>query len=272
MPHRPLLDSLSSLNIPPIHVSWFHSFLQGHTQQVVIEGSHSSKSHVISGVPQGSILGPLLFILYINELADLLLLNSAKLTLYADDILLSQEISAPSSMHYVQSNINLISNWISSHHLTINSLKTKYMIISRKSPTFLASIPPLCLNNSQLDFVTSFKYLGIIISSNLSWSLHIQSICSKARQIIGVIYHSFYQHASPQTLFTLYRSLVLLHLTYCSSVWDPPKNSFYSTLLEKLNSLPYGCVLITGLVIIIPFSLLITFLPFQFIAPSANYV
>ena len=131
VPHRPLLDSLSSLNIPPILVSWFHSYLQGRTQKVVIEGSHSSKSHVISGVPQGSILGPLLFIIYINELADLSLLNSAKLTLYADDILLSQEISAPSSIHYVQSNINLISTWISSHYLTINSLKTKYMIISR---------------------------------------------------------------------------------------------------------------------------------------------
>ena len=237
--------------------------------QVVIEGSQSSKSHVISGVPQGSILGPLLFIIYINELADLPLLDSAKLTLYVDDILLSQEISAPSSMHYVQSNIDLISTWISSHYLTINSLKTKYMIISKKSPTFLASLPPLCLNNSQLDLVTSFKYLGIIFSSNLSWSLHIQSICSKARQIIGVIYRSFYQHASPQTLFTLYCSLVLPHLTYCSSVWDPPK--FCSTLLssKKLN---FGCVFTTGLVIIIPFSLLITFLPFQLVVPSPNYV
>ena len=127
---------------------------------------------------------------------------------------------------------------ISSHHLTINSLKTKYMIISRKSPTFLASLLPLCLNNSQLDLVTSLKYLGIIISSNLSWSLHIQSICSKARQIIGVIYRSFYQHASPQTLFTLYRSLVLPHLTYCSSVWDPPKIRSTLHSLKKLNSLP----------------------------------
>ena len=107
------------------------------------------------------------------------------------------------------------------------------MIISRNSPSFLASLQPLCLNNSQLDLVTSFKYLGIIISSNFSWSLDIQSICSKARQIIGVIYCSFYQHASPQTLFTLYISLVLPHLTYCSSVWDPPKNSFHSTLLKK---------------------------------------
>ena len=111
--------------------------------------------------------------------------------------------------------------------------KTKYMIISRKSPTFSGFLPPLCLNNSQLDLVTSFKYLGIIISSNLSWSLHIQSICSKARQIICVIYCSFYQRASPQTLFTLYRSLVLPHFTYCSSVWDHPKKLFYSTLLEK---------------------------------------
>ena len=141
-------------------------------------------------------------------------------------------------MHYVQSNIDLISTWISSHHLTINSLKTKYMIISRKSPTFLASL--LCLNNSQLDLVTFFKYLCIIISSNISWSLHIQSICSKARQIIGVIYRSFYQHASPQTLFTLYRSFPCApHLTYCSSIWDiPPKIRFTLHSSKKLNFLP----------------------------------
>ena len=141
-------------------------------------------------------------------------------------------------MHCVQSNNDLISTWISLHYLTINSLKTKYIIISKKSPTFLASLPPPCLNNSQLDLVTSFKYLGIIISSNLSWSLHIQSICSKARQIIGVIYRSLYQHASPQTFFTQYRSLVLPHLTYCSSVWDPSKICSTLHSSKKLNFLP----------------------------------
>ena len=86
------------------------------TQQVIINGSLSSKSQVTSGVPQGSILRPLLFIIYINDIAKLPLLSSVTLTLYADDILLSQEISSPTSMSSVQSNINLIALWISSRH------------------------------------------------------------------------------------------------------------------------------------------------------------
>ena len=111
-------------------LSCLHSYLQGCAQQVIINGSLSSKSQVISGVLQGSILGPLLFIIYINDIAKLSLLSSDTLTPYTDDILLSQKISSPTLMSTVQSNTNLISLWITSHHLTINSKKTKYMIVS----------------------------------------------------------------------------------------------------------------------------------------------
>ena len=96
--HKPLLHSLSLLNLPPLCLSWLHSYLQGHTQQVIINGSLSSKSQVTSGVPQGFILRPLLFIIYINDIGKLSLPSSATITLYAGDILLSQEISFPTSM------------------------------------------------------------------------------------------------------------------------------------------------------------------------------
>ena len=142
VPHKSLLHSLSSLNLSPLLLSWLHSFLQGCIQQVIINGSLCSKSQVTSGVPQGSIVEPLLFIIYINDIAKLSHLSSATLTLYADIILLLQEISFPTSMSTVQSNINLISSWITSRHLTINS-KTKYMIVSRKSPFSLFSNLPL---------------------------------------------------------------------------------------------------------------------------------
>ena len=159
--------------------------------------------------PQSSILGPLLFIVYINDIAKLPLLSSATLTLYGDDILLSQEISSTTSRSTVQSNINLISSWITSRHLTIDSKITKYMIVSRKSPSFLTSLSPLFLDGSQLEQVNSIKYLGIIITSNLAWSPNIQSVHSKACQTIEIIYRSFYKHASPHTLLTLYHSLVI---------------------------------------------------------------
>ena len=159
VPHSPLLNTLSSLNLPPHLLHWFHSYLSNRTQQVIVSGSTSCKSNVISGVPQGSILGPLLFILYINDLCSLPFSPSVNLTLYADDILLSHPISSPHCMFSVQSNINLILSWLSSHHLYVNSKKTKYMIITRKPPSFLSSLPPLFLNDVRLDCVSSYKYL-----------------------------------------------------------------------------------------------------------------
>ena len=89
-----------------------------------MNGFLSSKSQVTSGAPQGSILGHILSIIYINDIAKLRLISSATLTLYVDDILLSQEISSLTSMSTVQSNINLITSWISPRHLTINSQET----------------------------------------------------------------------------------------------------------------------------------------------------
>ena len=92
----------------------------------------------------------------------------------------------------------------------------------------------LFLNGSQLKHVNSFKYLGVIITSNLSCSSHIQSVSSKAHQTIGIIYRNFYKHiASPHTLLSLYCSLVILYFTYCSFVLDPPVSSSNSEILEK---------------------------------------
>ena len=106
------------------------------------------------------------------------------------------------------------------------------MIITRKRSSF-DSFPPLFFNNISLEHVFTFKYLGALISCDLSWSPNIQAICSKARKLTALIFRTFYRHASSVTLFKLYFSLILPHLSYCSSVWDPPSNFCDSALLEK---------------------------------------
>ena len=230
VPHRPLMHTLSSIGLSPHLTSWLRSYLCNRSQQVVLSGFSSQKSHAFSGVPQGSILGPLLFIIYINSLSDIPLSPSSKLFLYADDILFSRVCNSPSDISLIQSDINSISSWISSHHLTVNTSKTKCMFISFKPSSFFSSFPPLYLNGSPLEQVSSFKYLGVLISSNLSWSPHILSICRKSRQLIGILYRLFYRHSSPSSLFKLYSALVRPHLEYCSSVWNPSSSATISKL------------------------------------------
>ena len=131
-----VLDVLFSLDIPHHLMVWLQSYLTLQSQQVVIDGCFSSKSTILSGIAQGSIVGPLLLILYVNHIFQLPFSSTSSLVLYADDILLSCPFKSSFEFSLAQSNVNILSSWIKSKHLRIHS-KTKYMIFSRKSPTSL---------------------------------------------------------------------------------------------------------------------------------------
>ena len=229
VPHQPLIDVLSSLNIPSFLVDWIHSYLTSHSQFVYINGSFSHKSPVHSGVPQGSILGPLLFLLYINKIGQTKISPHSKLVVFADDILLLHTINSPTDFSSVQSDLNSIVSTIASIHLTINPAKSKYMIFSLL-PHILNSPTPDILNSS-LERVNNFRYLGLLFSPKLSWSDHIQVCTKKARRLIGLIYRHFYNCCSSKSLLSLYLSIVHPILEYCSVVWDP--SSTYSSILES---------------------------------------
>ena len=220
VPHIPLITKLQQLNLDPNIVSWVRNYLSDRSQCVVINGVCSEYLPVISGVPQGSVLGPLLFLIYINDLTDLDISMGSKIVLYADDILLYRPVSSDSDFVSLQRDINMIQTWASSNFMTFNESKCKVMHISRKrSP--LSPCTSIMLNGSILETVTMYKYLGLLISSDLSWSNHIQSVCSKARKIVGLIYRKYYRFSDTATLLQLYRSLVRPHLDYAAPVWDP---------------------------------------------------
>ena len=201
VPHEPLLDILSKYNLPSHITRWFRSYLTRRSEYVVVDGSVSSKHMVTSGVPQGSIPDPLLFILYLNDISTLSFPSSISLTLYADDILLSYPFQSSSDLSLAQCSIDLLSSWLKSRYLTVNVSKTKYMIISRKPSSFLSLLPSLFLDNSPLECVSNFKYLGVILTSQLSWTPHIDHICSKSKKTLG----------------TSFPSVLLPLLTPCSS-------------------------------------------------------
>ena len=225
VPHQSLLDLLSSFSLPPYLLNWIHSYLLNRSQSVVVSGSTSSSLLVSSGVPQGSILGPLLFLVYINGVTDIPLSVSSHLSLYADDIFLFRPISSQSDMCLLQTDLDSISSWLSSHLLQLNSSKSKYIIFSRKPPSYFDVFPSLSISSSPIERVATFRYLGVLLSSNLSWAPHISSICCKSRRILGLIFRHFHPHSSPSTIIKLYVSLVRPHLEYCSAIWAPSSPS-----------------------------------------------
>ena len=226
VPHQPLLDLLSSFSLPPHLLNWIHSYLLNRSQSVVVCGSTSSSLLVSSGVPQGSILGPLLFLVYINGVTDIPLSVSSHLSLYADDIFLFRPISSQSDMCLLQTDLDSISSWLSSHLLQLNSSKSKYIIFSRKPPSYTLMFFLLCQSPPhQLNVLHPFIILVSYCHLTSPGPPHISSICCKSRRILGLIFRHFHPHSSPSTIIKLYVSLVRPHLEYCSAIWAPSSPS-----------------------------------------------
>ena len=191
----------------------------------MVNGSSSNPLPVLSGVLQGSVLGPLLFLTYIDGISSITLSPGSHLTLYADDMLLYRPISNRADYSLLQEDINRISEWVDANYLQSNTQKCSFMPVTRKRTGMCPPTLHLCCQPLQV--VDSYKYLGILLSSDLSWTQHIDSICGKARKLTGLtglIYRRFYQHSNPESLFQMYISLVRPHLEYASQIWNPYKH------------------------------------------------
>ena len=120
-------------------------------------------------------------------------------------------INSPNDYVALQEDIDKVGTWSCTNFITLNKAKCKYMIVSRRRT---ASTPssPLLLEGHPLDQVKMFKYLGVLLSHDLSWGEHVQSVCSKARKILGLLYRRFYNNAPSNSLVQLYLSFVRPHL------------------------------------------------------------
>ena len=230
VPHSLPLTKLYELNLNPYLLQWIRSYLSNRSQYVCVDGISFSVVPAVSGVPQSSVLGPLLFIVYINDIAMSISPNGYA-NMFADDIALYRVIKTSSdydivlyrviktSSDYVclQEDINSVSTCIRHKQLQFNANKCKLMLITKKKANSLQP-PQRTLNGTALNRVYSYKYLGIAITSNLSWSLHISNCCNKTRRLIGLLYRCFYQHASSSALLKLYCSFIRPHLEYA---WNP---------------------------------------------------
>ena len=202
-----LLQRLEDIGIQGRVQQWFSAFLRGRKQRVKVNGTLSRESEVKSGVPQGTILGPLLFILCIAPLSALPL-NSSIIS-YADDtkLTIGRNDLDPTSL---QSDLNSIYSWVSDHNMAFNGSKFKWIVYGE--PT---SQPLYCdTSNQPISQVSTVRDLGVTLQCNGRYDQHIQERVSKASQMCGWMLRTF-ETREKTPILTLYKSLILPLLDYC---------------------------------------------------------
>ena len=190
------------------------------TQAVVLEGFKSREEPVISGVPQGTVLAPLLFIIMINDLPSTL--KHCSLSSFADDTKIVKPILDMSDHLMMEEDLNRVYKWSEDNKLPFNCNKfTLIQYTSKKSDNSL-TYHYIAPDGNKIQKVDNVKDLGIIMSSDLRFSDHINHIASKCKQLTGWIFRTF-KSRDKLTMLTLWKSLVLSRLDYCSQLWSPSK-------------------------------------------------
>ena len=212
--HPKLLHKLKAYGIRGILHNWFSSFLSNRSQRVKIEEYYSGYTEVLSGVPQGSVLGPLLFLIFINDLE--LVLPHVKMKLFADDVKIYSTLKVPyeADSLTIQSSLNELQSWALCWQLKVSEPKCNVLHIGNKNPNNTYTI-----NQHDLPAVTNCRDLGVIISNNLKFKDHCLSIVAKAYKMTNILFRCF-QTANKQALLTAYKAYVVPILEYCSPVWS----------------------------------------------------
>ena len=208
-------------------LSWCKDYLNNRTQRVVIDGYSSSLSEITSGVPQGSILGPLFFVIFINDLPDVVCSNNT-IALYADDSKMFRVIDCDEDLIYFQEDHDKLHQWSQRNRMDFNTKKCTIMRISGKQVPFTNGVH---MNDTVLEEVKEIKDLGILTDCSLSWNSHTDMITAKANRMLGLIKRTCKDLKDTATLKTLFCSLVRSNLEYCSVVWSP----FTKRNIDKLE-------------------------------------
>ena len=237
--HNILIDKLKFYGLTNTPLNWFRSYLYGRQQYVDLDGHISNVTELSTGVTQGSILGPLLFIIYMNDIHD----ASSKFhfIIYADDTnLISplcsfnssfslKDIDIDATSKHINTELGQIQEWLNINKLTLNVSKTKFMFFHHSQRAINNLIPKILINDEQIECVSEFNFLGLTIDEHLTWKPHIQKVSNKIARTLGVMCR-LKNFLPGHILRMLYNSLVLPHLQYSILTWG-----FKASRLEKLQ-------------------------------------
>ena len=232
--HEIILRKLSYFGADQATAKWFQSYLSNRTQRCNVNGNLSTASTVTCGVPQGSILGPLLFLMYINDLSNCLRVAAPRM--FADDtsITLSAKTVADLKLA-VTSELNNLTCWLRANKLSLNVAKTELMIIgSRQRLNTQCEEINISIDDRTIKRVDHIKSLGLTIDAQLSWSKHVDEISKKVSSAIGAL-KRVRPFIPTDVAVQIYNALILPHFDYCSPVWDGMSGCL-SDKLQKLQN------------------------------------
>lgn len=230
--HEILIKKLELYGIRNTALRWFVSYLSNRSQVCKVGKSFSSPAKITTGVPQGSNLGPLLFLLYINDLPNCL--KNSDPALFADDTNLTVHGASASEIELkLEQDLNNVHQWLLANKLTLNVKKTEYMLIgSRQRLSQVITDPHLQIGSEKIKRVSTTKTLGVMVDEYITWDKHIDQITRKVSKGIGLLRRSK-DLVNKKSLNSIYKVLILPHFDYCALVWD----NCSITLQNKLEKL-----------------------------------
>ena len=228
--HSGLIHKLETAGVSCCLLLWFKNYLSGRKQRVVLPGAHSDWTNIRTGVPQGSILGPLLFLVFINDIVNDI---GSNIRLFADDTSLYIIVDNPlRSAELLNADLEKISLWSNTWLVTFNPAKTESLLISCK--LIKPDHPPLYMQNQHIAEVETHKHLGLYLSSDCSWHQHIKYITDKAWGRINIMRKLKFK-LDRKSLEIIYTSFIRPLLEYGDVVWNTKKKNFKRYKLKQLE-------------------------------------
>ena len=223
VPHQRLLNKIDYYGVRTKTKRWITTWLTTRSQCVVVDGETSDSVHVDSGVPQGTVLGPLMFLLHINDIGDNI---TSTIKLFADDCLLFRPIRTAEDTKALQDDLTKLSEWTDVWQMQFNAKKCYTMHIHKKKNPIIHNY---IMGEETLKTVSSQAYLGVELHEKLSWKPHIASVTAKASRTLGFIRRNLGQ-LSTAVKQQAYTSLVRPQLEYAAAAWDPHRQNQINSL------------------------------------------
>ena len=217
LPHKPLLVKLKTMGFETGLLKWIEAFLSNRKQRVVVNDKLSGWASVTSGVPQGSVIGPILFLCYINDMPQQI---KNEFKLFADDAKLFAYVKHQSDCESLQNDINSLADWSKKWQLEFHPLKSSILRIGKHPPEFTYYINDKTGSRFELKQSNTAKDLGVLLDEELNFSKHVDCIVNDANRLVGLLRRSLLA-LDKKSFVILFKTLIRPKLEYNNSVWYP---------------------------------------------------